>query len=295
MQRQPDKVFFGMPIYTGCLVMLVLFVLVACQQSEPSRPAGIMPAPPEAVTPTTSPVARLITATSEPAATQRPSPAPRDYFTPTPSPTLPPTPTPTAVFSMCSPLENHTLQDLKEIITNPFDPPPVGKDTGHHGIDFAYYRRGDRASILGVTIQSVLPGRVTMVARGLPPYGNMIIIETPFSRLPDQLVASLQIPPGHSIYLLYAHMNKTPLPQSGDQVSCGQPLGEVGNTPAGWSSDPHLHLEGRLGPPGITFAGMGFYDTRATLEELDNYKRWRMSGEFALFDPMVLLSYGLTR
>ena len=81
--------------------------------------------------------------------------------------------------------------------------------------------------------------------------------------------------------------------QVGDRVQCGQVLGVVGNTPKGWSSDPHLHFETRIGPPGVTFQGMDYYDTGATAEEMANYRRWRMTGEFAMFDPMRLLEYGL--
>ena len=71
------------------------------------------------------------------------------------------TPVPSLQPDFCSPLADHTWNDLQEIVTNPFDPPPVGKDSGHHGVDFAYYRRGERLSILGVPVQAVMTGRVT--------------------------------------------------------------------------------------------------------------------------------------
>jgi len=182
---------------------------------------------------------------------------------------------------------------LQEIVTNPFDPPPPGKDSGHHGVDFAYYRRGERLSILGVPVQAVMAGRVVITSYNRIPYGNMVIVETAYAELPAELIALLDISAGQSLYLLYAHMNEDPWVDLGERVACGQTLGEVGSTPKGWSSDPHLHLEGRVGPSGASFGGMAFYDTGATVEEMDNYRRWRMSGEFAMFDPMILLSYGL--
>jgi hypothetical protein len=54
---------------------------------------------------------------------------------------------------------------------------------------------------------------------------------------------------------------------------------------------PHLHLETRLGRAGTVFESIRFYDTRATIEEMDNYVLWRTSGVFRHFDPMALLSY----
>lgn len=238
---------------------------------------------PAIVTPESSPT----TSISGRIVTKSPSSA---NFTPTP---FTQAPTPKPPLQICTPLQGHSLSDLHEIITNPFDPPPPGKDTGHHGIDFAYYRRGDRLSILGVPIQSVLPGRVAAVVMDRIPYGNMVIVETPYAELPPVLISMLGVPADSSIYLLYAHMNQAPRPGAGEVVACGQTLGEVGNTPKGWSSDPHLHLEGRIGPSGVTFSSMAFYDTGATEQEMANYQRWRISGEFRLFDPMCILNWGL--
>ena len=202
------------------------------------------------------------------------------------SPTSPP-------LQVCSPLKGHTWDDLQEIVTNPFEAPPPGKDSGHHGVDFAYYRRGERLSIQGVTIESVLAGQVAAVLENRVPYGNAVIVETPYQDLPDDLIDLLSLKEGDSLYLLYAHMEAAPQVNLDQPVHCGQVLGSVGNTPAGWSSDPHLHLEVRLGPPGVRFTSMRFYDTRATVEEMENYRRWRMSGDFTLVDPLTLLAWGL--
>lgn len=235
-----------------------------------------------------------------PATTEPPAAA---NFTATPTFPLSPTPPPTATIvpsatplpepSFCTPLEDHTLQDLHEIVTQAFNPPAPGKDTGHHGVDFAYFRRGDRLSIAGVHIQSVMAGEAAAIIVERVPYGNMIIVETVYDRLPQRLIAALQIPDGQSLYVLYAHMAIPPLPVLGEAVACGETIGEVGNTPKGWSSDPHLHLEARTGPPGTRFADMNYYDNTATAEQMANYERWRMSGEFTLVDPLVMVETGL--
>jgi len=216
------------------------------------------------------------------------------YFTPTPRPVLlTATNSPVPEPKFCSPLQDHSLQDLIEIVTQPFNPPPIGKDTGHHGVDFAYYRRGERTSIAGVLIQSILLGKAAAVLENRIPYGNMVIIESQYEDLPEQIAEELGVTKDTSLYVLYGHMADTPFLKIGDKAFCGQVLGEVGNTPKGWSSDPHLHLEARIGPPRILFEGMHYYDTRAKPDEMANYERWRMSGEFALVDPLLLLEIGM--
>jgi murein DD-endopeptidase MepM/ murein hydrolase activator NlpD len=73
----------------------------------------------------------------------------------------------------------------------------------------------------------------------------------------------------------------------GEMVYCGQEIGTVGMT--GYNIvNPHLHLETRIGLAGGRFESMAFYDTSATVEEMDNYLRWRTSGDFRHFDPMML-------
>ena len=213
------------------------------------------------------------------------------YFTPTPPHVTAPELNPQLQF--CSPLEDHSLVDLQEIISFPYDPPPPGKDTGHHGVDFAYYRRGERLSILGVPVQSVLPGKVAAANQNLVPYGYMVIVETSFDQLPVNVTEHLGIPAQQSLYLLYAHMNEPPLAELGNQVACGQTLGYVGNTPENWSSAPHLHFEARFGPPGGQFSGMQFYDKRSQPDQMEKYTLWRMSGDYVLLDPLALLVYGL--
>ncbi len=227
-----------------------------------------------------------------------------------------PTPTPTAItLQMCSPLQDLTIADLFTIVSTPFKAPPTGQDSGHQGVDFAYYHMGKHTQMLGLPIYSVFTGKVAAVILNRPPYGNMVMIETPLDGLPGNLIQRVEFTPlptlihpdnrltcpvhashpewspgRQSLYLLYAHLNQAPLVKVGDQVACGGQLGGVGST--GESGNPHLHLETRLGPAGATFAGMSHYNTQATSEEMDNYCTWRISGTFQMFDPLKLLALG---
>ncbi|MBE0696390.1 MAG: M23 family metallopeptidase [Anaerolineaceae bacterium] len=168
--------------------------------------------------------------------------------------------------------------------------------------------------MLGLPVLAVLSGRVAGIIRDREPYGNAIIIETSLDVLPaDRLTmlmiptpaptvqpaASLFCPAGkedaydssrRSLYLLYAHLNKTPEGSIGDQVSCGQPIGEVGTS--GKSVNAHLHLETRVGPADATFLVMAHYENDASTEEMHTYCTWRVSGLFQMFDPLNLLNPG---
>ena len=196
------------------------------------------------------------------------------------------TPTPTEIpVAMCSPLREEPLSSLWEIITNPFGSPPMGREDLHHGVDFAYYRRGERLSIEGEIVQSILPGTVAASIQDRLPYGNMVIIETTQTMLLKGIVDKYNIGSGESLYTLYAHMGQSPLVGLGDAIFCGQELGTVGTT--GYDIvNPHLHLETRIGPSEVRFNSMVFYDTSATSEEMENYKWWRTSGDFRNLDPM---------
>lgn len=271
------------------LLVLVLF-LCTCQP-EPLASTATPTQPPPTPTQTSSP-------------TQTP--------TATATPTLEPSLTPTPVFEVCSPLEDETFESLPLIMYNPLDiPPSFGQDTGHHGVDFAYYRRGNRLSIEGVEIYAIMTGITVLTLDDVLPYGYAILIETPLSALPAPIQAVLladylsvpddpnyrlycpevalpELTGEYSIYHLYAHMEAQPEYKRGDPIDCGDTLGTVGNT--GYSSAPHLHLETRLGPAGAHFKTMAHYDNRNTPEQMGNYCLWRMSGYFQLFDPFILFN-----
>ena len=215
------------------------------------------------------------TATRIPTATAQDIDTPKPTFTP-----LPPV-------QLCSPLEIHPLEELPEIIGDPYDPPRAGREERHHGIDFGYYHYQDRDSMLGEPVQSILPGVVASVLDGHYPYGNMVIVESTNSELPGDMQDKLEIPEDQSLYVLYAHLDQAPMVALGERVAVCQGLGVVGMS--GNTDIPHLHIETRLGPAGQVFESMRFYDTSATLEELDAYVLWRTSGTFQHFDPIVIL------
>jgi len=263
----------------------------------------------------TSPV---LSPTVKPTETRSPTetvPAP-ETLTPSPSATHIPTSTitPTLAIVLCSPLEGISLAELPTLMTGDiFQPPLPGRDDGHHGIDFAFYRHGALTTMLGLPIQAIMSGKVAAVINNRKPYGNAIIIETSLDTIPTGWAEPIKLPtpaptvipdprltcpkpqaepwmtPGRrALYHLYAHMNKPSPLKVGDTVACGQVIGEVGTS--GNSVNPHLHLETRLGPAGATFTSLGHYDTLTTEEERSNYCTWRVSGWFQMFDPMLLLS-----
>ena len=202
-----------------------------------------------------------------------------------PTPTSDRTPLPP--IQLCSPLEIHTLEELQEIIGDPYDPPRPGREERHHGIDFGYYHYQDRDSMLGEPVQSILPGTAASVLDGQYPYGNMLIVESTRSDLPGDLLDKLDLPEEQSLYMLYAHLDQPPMVALGERVAACQGLGVVGMS--GNTDIPHLHIETRLGPAGQVFKSMRFYDTSATQAELDTYVLWRTSGIFQHFDPLVIV------
>lgn len=142
--------------------------------------------------------------------------------------------------------------------------------------------------MLGEPVQSVLAGNVASVLAGQYPYGNMVIVETAAVDIPAELNEQIKVPEGQSLYILYAHLDQPPGVSLGDRVAPCQSLGVVGMS--GNTDIPHLHIETRWGPPGQVFESMRFYDTRATVEEMDAYVLWRTSGVFQHFDPLYLLA-----
>lgn len=244
-------------------------------------------------------------------------------FTATPSITITPTSTSTQlllnptrtekVFQVCCPLEEETFESLPLIISKPLLIPSFGRDDGHHGVDFANFSRGDRESIQGIDVYAILSGITVLTLEDNTPYGYTILVETPLSYLPEDLQEMLteayqpvpedvhyqgecpQINPPEitsdlSLYHLYAHLEEPPTFTPGDPVECAAYLGRVGNT--GRSSNPHLHLETRLGPSGAEIGNMAYYETQYTVQQRANYCLWRMSGYFQLVDPFLIINYG---
>jgi murein DD-endopeptidase MepM/ murein hydrolase activator NlpD len=217
---------------------------------------------------------------------------------------------------ICSPLSDFKLPELGAIVSNPFAPStvPDARDGGHHGVDFAYYTHPETGkAMLGTSIQAVLPGKVAAVTNNRPPYGNMILIETPLEDLPENVKVlftsypeptpsavetHLSCPPtgilstgwdtAHpSLYTLYAHMQSPAEYPVGEVIGCGQVIGAVGTS--GSSVNPHLHLEMRYGAGGASFASLAHYSADATAGEMAAYCTWRVSGAFQLIDPLKVL------
>lgn len=270
--------------------------------------------------PTSTPAA---TATGQPTSTSIVMISPTLNPSATSYPTLTPTPLGAATQStnaltslVASPIEGVVASDLSGIISQPFVLPPSGEDSGHHGVDFAFWNFKDVGAIEGKSVLSIFPGKVASAYSKIRnPYGYMVIVETPLSNLPKEIIDAIKLPEASStpanpsnrltcptgfadwwdtssksLYVLYGHMGEQPAVKLGQTVKMGDILGVVGNT--GASSSPHLHLEMRIGPSNATFASMGHYDTNTTDQERHNYCMWRISGQFEMFDPMVL--YGAT-
>jgi murein DD-endopeptidase MepM/ murein hydrolase activator NlpD len=260
--------------------------------------------------PVTNPTRVPLTPSALPSFTASAMPGPQ--ASPTSSATALPSPTPVPRLQICSPLEGVARSQLPDMIHNPFNPPRVGSDDPHQGVDFADLQGPDHIAVTGLPVTAVLSGRVAMVTIDRFPYGNAILIETPLDDLPAVLLDSLDLPQElsphanrsaltcppqtpppwdlsqRSLYLLYAHMLTPPDFQLGQPVTCGEILGAIGSS--GNALNPHLHLEIRLGPSNASFASMAHYDSSATPQEMAAYCTWRVSGYFQLVDPMRLLS-----
>jgi murein DD-endopeptidase MepM/ murein hydrolase activator NlpD len=213
-------------------------------------------------------------------------------------PAVPPAPkdpqeTVSPAMRICSPLAEHGLDELAAIISDPYHPPPMGKDDRHQGVDFSYYRQAGRSTIEGEGVQSVLTGRVAAAIRDSFPFGNLVIVESREDDLPNGLRQALNLSEGQSLYVLYAHLDAPPLVQPGDAVRACQALGAVGKS--GNAGVAHLHLETRTGPEETSFTEMAYYTLQASQAARDNYFLWRMSGVFQHFDPMILLGNALTK
>jgi len=279
----------------GILTLLLILVVSACCDpipgSDPDQSEDIETINLLSLSPTVQATDQILaikrsTKTATATATSPPTRTPT-RLPDTPSPLPLNTSTPKPPFKICSPLEIHPLGVLPKIISDPYRPPPAGRDERHHGIDFSHYLFGGLTTIQGVAVQSVMPGVTAATISDSFPYGNFAIIETPFIDLPDSLTVRLQIKPGESLYTLYAHLERTPLVALGEYIPACHPLGSVGKS--GNAGVTHLHFETRIGKSGVRFPVMSYYLEDSTPEEEEYYILWRTSGEFRHFDPMELL------
>jgi len=279
----------------GILTLLLILVVSTCCSpipgSDPDQSAYIETITLISFSPTVQTTDQILvikrsTKTATAAATSPPTRTPT-RLPDTPSPLPSGTSTPKPPFKICSPLEIHPLGVLPKIISDPYRPPPAGRDERHHGVDFSHYLFGGLTTIQGVVVQSVMPGVTTAAISDSFPYGNIAIIETPYNDLPDSLTARLQIKPGESLYTLYAHLEQTPMVALGEYIPACHSLGSVGKS--GNAGVTHLHFETRIGRSGAQFPVMSYYLKDTTPEEEEYYILWRTSGEFRHFDPLELL------
>lgn len=265
------------------LWLILAGTLAGCASPAPGLSETALPAvqlPTKAVT--TAVITAFAPATDTPGL-----PMPTETITAFPMPSA----TPALEFAICTPLEDHPLDQLRLILADPYRPPPGKSDARHHGVDFSYYRFGERDTIQGVGVQAVLPGRVAAALADTYPFGNLVLIETESSLIPIDLLQLLGAEPGESLYLFYAHMAAAPALRIGDRVEACQSIGAVGKS--GNAVEPHLHLEVRLGPAGAVFTEMGEYFPEASPEQRAAYQLWRTSGVYHHRDPMILINFAL--
>jgi len=215
------------------------------------------------------------------------------------------------IVNTCSPLSGYPMDDLTKMVSNPYHPPKPGSDDPHQGVDFSVIDADLRIAVKGADVQAILGGVVVMVMKDRFPYGNAILVETPFQEIPlawaEKLsnqtspdksgsTTALTCPPGWdqvenasqelSMYILYAHLENPPEFKPGDQVGCGDGLGSIGDS--GNALAPHLHIEMRYGYSGGLAGSMAHYDVSADEQEMRNYCRWRISCWYRTIDPMEM-------
>lgn len=222
---------------------------------------------------------------------------------------IPATTSPASHPQVCSPLEAVALNELQARVVNPYLPPRMGSDDPHQGVDLAELMSDTNIAVSGLPVRAILAGHVSGVIRDRFPYGNAVLIETQLNPLEDQpssfptplpaliTPAALTCPPlpqtfqfeatQRSLYVLYAHLEETPVFETGKSVECGDVIGAIGDS--GNALNPHLHLEIRLGPAGALLPSLAHYDPTATVEEMSLYCTWRVSGLFQHLDPLQFL------
>ena len=193
---------------------------------------------------------------------------------------------------ICSPLAVQPLDKLNLIVTQPFIMPRVMddgsyQDSGHHGLDVGFITRG-KLKFTGSQVLAAISGKVVTIINNRPPYGDMVMLETPYDQIPEKLITNHKIKVGDSLYTVYAHLQNMQKLTIGQDIKCGHQIAETGLT--GMTDGPHLHFETRWGPPDASFPVMSYYINNVTAEEVKYYTIWRMSGKYQLFNPFELLN-----
>jgi len=187
---------------------------------------------------------------------------------------------------MHTPFKGIPFDDLEAIISQEYIQGIESRDIGHFAVDLGSYDYKGQ-NMYDWPVQAVFSGKVSGIVDNRPPVGNALIIETSFSEIPDIIARMIGIKPDQSLYQLYGHnVQKSDL-QIGDVVTSGDIIGHVGRSQ---TVEAHLHYETRIGPPNVIFESFAYYTGDITPEEQTNYERFRMSGEFKSFNPMIIFN-----
>lgn len=211
-----------------------------------------------------------------------------------------------------SPLAGVEFGQLSTLIYNPFYLPPDGSDDPHQGVDFSIIDPQSQIAVSGAGVSAIIDGEVAAIMDDRFPYGNAILISTPIESLPlswKEMIDYMPVPsvwektsalscpqgwdakpenaPTDLLYILYAHLQNPLQVKVGEQIKAGSPIGLVGMS--GNALAPHLHVEIRYGAEADFSAGMAHYTVSASVDEMSNYCRWRISGWFRPIDPMLFL------
>ena len=62
--------------------------------------------------------------------------------------------------SICSPLVHVELKDLPRVVSEGYNPPPMGSDARHQGVDFCYYNWKGQGKLEGTPAKAIFSGRV---------------------------------------------------------------------------------------------------------------------------------------
>ena len=287
-------VIIGLALFMIFDVPQVVAKEIASLPTRPPRPTAIPPTATETATETLQPTSTAtvtpVIETTEGSLPVSITPEPEEViiYTPTTIPTIErfEASDPAQNIEIGIPLDGFTAEELPLVISQPYNVITEFRDSGHHGVDFGYYDyKGEY--ILGHPINAVFSGTVAGILVDRPPLGHAVMVETPYESLPLEYSEALGIQPGYSLYCLYAHLNNESTFQIGDQIAWQQQIGEVGKSQ---TAEAHLHFETRIGLSGFTFDSMAYYDTATTEDERNMYMRWRTSGDFHPFDPMILFT-----
>jgi murein DD-endopeptidase MepM/ murein hydrolase activator NlpD len=202
---------------------------------------------------------------------------------------VPSTETPVPDVQVCSPVDGINLEDITSLISNPYYPPVDGSDDPHQGVDLSDVDLNTLIAKSGLGVRSLINGQVVMVMNNRFPYGNAVLVESKFNTLtcPSGWDQGPESTADLSLFILYAHLENPSVVTQGLPVKCGEPIGNIGMS--GNALSPHVHIEMRYGPPSDLENSMAHYDISASLDEMSNYCRWRVSGWYRLINPITFM------